>query len=236
VLIAVVSLVVYQALPREPPHKLLSKARRALQMREFARAEQLVGQIPAGAREYADGLLIDGEAATRQNHFEQAIACYEKIPAGDGEASLTATYCIGDLLFQLGEASEAETRYRRVLAVRPSDEWAREQLASLLTNFGRHWEALPHLFELVRTQRASVEQLDVASGSNHWRFARLAFRYAGGDKRHARSCPTGHGSFILHSSCFILAFSTVARSLSPRPERFTRTIASRPRSRARPMA
>src|SRR5262245_59618843 len=153
------SLVAYLAVPREPPHSLLTKARRALQTGDFARAEKLVAKIPAGAREYAEGLLIAGEAATRQNQFEQAIAWYEKIPAGDGDAAVTATYCTGDLLFQLGEASEAEARYRRVLTVRPSDAWAREQLASLLTSFGRHWEALPHLFELVRTQRASVEQL-----------------------------------------------------------------------------
>lgn len=37
----------------------------------------------------------------------------------------------------------------------------------------------------IAVQRASVDRLDVASGSNRWHFARLAFRYAGGDKRHA---------------------------------------------------
>ena len=37
----------------------------------------------------------------------------------------------------------------------------------------------------IAVQRAFVDHLDVASGSNRWRFARLAFRYAGGDKRHA---------------------------------------------------
>lgn len=37
----------------------------------------------------------------------------------------------------------------------------------------------------IAVQRASVDHLDVASGSNRWHFARLAFRYAGGDKRHA---------------------------------------------------
>ena len=42
--------------------------------------------------------------------------------------------------------------------------------------------ALPWLIDV---RRASVEHLDVASGSNRWHFARLAFRYAGGDKRHA---------------------------------------------------
>jgi translocation and assembly module TamB len=37
----------------------------------------------------------------------------------------------------------------------------------------------------IDVRRASIERLDVASGSNRWHFARLAFRYAGGDKRHA---------------------------------------------------
>jgi translocation and assembly module TamB len=37
----------------------------------------------------------------------------------------------------------------------------------------------------IAVQRTSVERLDLASGSNHWHFARLAFRYAGGDRRHA---------------------------------------------------
>jgi translocation and assembly module TamB len=37
----------------------------------------------------------------------------------------------------------------------------------------------------IAVQRTSVDHLDVASGSNRWHFARLAFRYAGGDRRHA---------------------------------------------------
>jgi hypothetical protein len=37
----------------------------------------------------------------------------------------------------------------------------------------------------IDVRRASIERLDVASGGNRWRFARLAFRYAGGDKHHA---------------------------------------------------
>jgi translocation and assembly module TamB len=42
--------------------------------------------------------------------------------------------------------------------------------------------ALPWSIDL---RRASIERLSVASGDNRWRFASLAFRYAGGDKRHA---------------------------------------------------
>jgi translocation and assembly module TamB len=37
----------------------------------------------------------------------------------------------------------------------------------------------------IDVRRASVAQLDVASGANRWRFARLAFHFTGDDKRHA---------------------------------------------------
>ena len=42
--------------------------------------------------------------------------------------------------------------------------------------------ALPWAIDV---RRASVERLNVASGDNRWHFARLGFRYAGGDRRHA---------------------------------------------------
>lgn len=37
----------------------------------------------------------------------------------------------------------------------------------------------------IDVRRASVAELDVASGANRWHFARLSFHYAGDDKRHA---------------------------------------------------
>jgi len=37
----------------------------------------------------------------------------------------------------------------------------------------------------ISVRRASVDQLSIASGDNRWHFARVAFRYAGGDTRHA---------------------------------------------------
>lgn len=149
----------YVAFPRDPPQKLLRQARRALQLQEFARAEKFAAQVPQAAPEFPDALLIAGEAATRQHQYEQAIAWYEKMPTWANDQFVTATYCVGDLLFQLGEARKAEDRYRRVLDMRPSDAWAREQLASLLVTFGRRWEAIPELFELVRSQHESVDQL-----------------------------------------------------------------------------
>src|SRR5438105_13889142 len=158
-LVAFAGLSAYELLPRASPRELLQNARRALSKRDFAEAETLALKVPAGAREYDDALLVAGEAATRQNHYEEAIAHYAKIPAGESDQAVTATYCTGDLLFQLGDASAAERQYRRVLAVRPGDRWTHEQLASLLGTFGRRWESIPHLFELLRSQHISGEQL-----------------------------------------------------------------------------
>ncbi len=149
----------FRALRREPPKKLLRDARRALQVGEFDRAEQIAVQIPPGSREYSDALLIAGEAATRQKRYPQAIAHYGGIPPDSSDQSVTGMYCIGDLLMQMGNAFEAERQYRRVLAVRPSDPWTLEQLAATLTTFGRRWEAMPYLFALAQMQRISVEQL-----------------------------------------------------------------------------
>jgi tetratricopeptide (TPR) repeat protein len=150
---------VFRALRRDPPQRLLRDARRALQVGAFARAEQIATQIPTDSREYSDGLLVAGESATRQNRLDQAIAYYAKIPPDSSDQSVTGMYCTADLLFQLGKLREAERQYRKVLAVRPSDVWTHQQLASFLLTFGRRWEAVPSLFALAQMEQISVDQL-----------------------------------------------------------------------------
>ena len=144
---------------QEPPAQLLRQAQRALDTGNYERAAQLAGRIPGASKESADGLLIAGEAATHLQDFERAIAIYERVPATAADPFATATYCIGDLLLQLGDAAGAEARYRKVLELRPADPWSREQLASLLVTFGRRWEALPVLFELLRAKALPAQQL-----------------------------------------------------------------------------
>ena len=151
--------IAYRRLTAVPPRQLLRSARRALTALDFTLAEQTAKKVPAAALEFNDAMLIAGEAATKQDRYEQAILYYARVPSGAGEQTATARYCAGDLLFQLGQASDAEVQYRLALAARPDDAWTHEQLASLLTSFGRHWEALPHLFQLVLMQQASIEQL-----------------------------------------------------------------------------
>jgi tetratricopeptide (TPR) repeat protein len=159
VLIASGSAIVYRRMTEVPPRQLLRSAKRALTAGDFAIAEQTAEKIAAGSLEFNDAMLIAGEAATKLNNYEQAIAHYSRIPTGAGEQTATARYCTGDLLVQLGQASDAEKQYRLALAARPDDVWAHEQLSSLLVSFGRHWEALPHLFQLLQMQQASIEQL-----------------------------------------------------------------------------
>ena len=141
------------------PEELLREARSAMRSGDYRRAEQFARRIRAGAAEYPDAMLVVGESLTRRREFQSAIEAYTAIPEDDSDQSITALYCTGDLLFHLGVAGRAEQSYRRVLARRPNDPFTHEQLASLLTTFGRRWEAIPHLFELVRQNRANAERL-----------------------------------------------------------------------------
>src|SRR5260370_8878906 len=102
--------------------------------------------------------MTPGEAATRQKHFEQAIGRYRGIADDARAEAATAASCMGHLLFELGEAREAEIQYRRALKLRPDDLATHGQLSSLLATFGRRWEAVPHLFELVRGQPPTTSQ------------------------------------------------------------------------------
>jgi tetratricopeptide (TPR) repeat protein len=134
-------------------------ADRALASGDFRMAEQWASKFDAAAPEFSDAMLIAGEAATKLDHYEQAIGYYDRIASTAGEQTATARYCAGDLLFQLGRAGDAEQRYREALAVRPDDRFALEQLSTLLASFGRQWEALPQVFQLVRMQQVSLDHL-----------------------------------------------------------------------------
>src|SRR5262249_28831546 len=142
-----------------PPRLLLRNARRALATGDFRLAERTAQKVAAGALEFNDAMLIAGEAATKLNDYDRAVRYYARVPSDAGKQTATARYCTGDLLVQLGQASDAEAQYRLALAAWPDDPWAHEQLSSLLIRFRRHWEALPHLFHMVRMRQAPLEQL-----------------------------------------------------------------------------
>jgi tetratricopeptide (TPR) repeat protein len=159
VLIAAASTIAYRQMTQAPPRQLLRNARRALGAGQYNLAEQTARKVAAGALEFNDAMLIAGEAATRLNDYERAIQYYARIPSNAGKQTATARYCTGDLLVQVGQASDAEEQYRLALVAWPDDLWAHEQLVSLLVSFRRHWEALPHLFHMVRMGQAPLEQL-----------------------------------------------------------------------------
>lgn len=139
--------------------ELRAEADRALRLGNYEGALRLAARVPEQSPHYAAARLIAGEAATKLDRFEEALEHYWAVPDDGSPASATALYCTGDLLFHLGKAGEAEQAYRRVLEFAPDDLLAREQLARLLTAFGRRWEAAPHLLELVRSGRFTSEHL-----------------------------------------------------------------------------
>lgn len=154
-----IALVLFGRGSNPAPDELLRDARTALRVGDYERAESLAACVPAASSRFAEARLIAGEAATRRGSYKRALEYYSEILDGEGQDSATALYCSGDLLLQLGRPSEAERYYRRALSRRPEDVATREQLARLLGAFGRRWESMPHLLDVVRVNPASVEFL-----------------------------------------------------------------------------
>jgi tetratricopeptide (TPR) repeat protein len=131
-------------------------ASRALRNGRFEEAERLA---LGAAEQHPQAWLIAGEAATKLGRLEQALEYYRRVPEDGSEASVTALYCSGDIQFHLGNAGRAEQLYRRVLAERPGDILAHEQIGKLLCLFGRRWESLPHLLAQVRSGHFTTTEL-----------------------------------------------------------------------------
>src|SRR5258708_4928734 len=100
--IAAVSTVGYFKLTAIPPRQLLRAAGRALTAGDFSLPERTAESIPVSSIEFNEAMLIAGEAATKQNRYEQAIGHYARISSRAGDQTATARVCAGDLLLQLG--------------------------------------------------------------------------------------------------------------------------------------
>ena len=143
-----------------PAEVLLADARKALAAKNYSAAEDFCLQIISRHGPLPAALLVAGESATKQGRLTEALGYYAQLPtdAGDRESAIGFA-AAGDILLHTYHASAAEAQYRRALKIDPQLLFAHDHLGYLLGIEGRRWESLPHLFELLRAERPSIESL-----------------------------------------------------------------------------
>ncbi len=151
-------------LPPEPPTKLkrtltLGPARVAAKAGQWDQAAALAGAFLRERPNDTKALLLAGEAAARQDRFDEAIRHYDLIRDTAGADAAIARLCSGDVRLKLGRLTEAERDFRRALELDPNQNRAVSRLAIVLMLSGRRWEAGPYLFNLVRSDEAGFDDL-----------------------------------------------------------------------------
>lgn len=140
--------------------ELLREADRAISLEDFEQAEVLAARVLSQNPSSPGALLVAGTAAEARRDFEQALTYYSRIDSEFVEQRLEALTRSGELRFNmLGQMSAAEQEFRNALAIDPSNTVAVDRLALLLRIEGRAWEAAPLLFQLVRQNQFTLEQL-----------------------------------------------------------------------------
>lgn len=137
----------------------LTHARGAIKAERYAEAEQAARAILGDSPDSAEAALIAAEALIGLNRGEEALDVLDRIPNDGSKDFVLAQATAGQILLDLGRATEAEQRFRKVLEIEPQQPFALSRLVLLMALEARRWESLPYLEALIRTDRFSVEDL-----------------------------------------------------------------------------
>lgn len=157
-----------------PLDALVLQARQALAQGDPFNAETICRRVLDRDPDSAEALLLAGEAAAKQDRLEDAVTYYHRVPDNSGPPAAVARLASGDLLLHAAHAESAERDLRAALDITPDLALAHERLAWLLGVEGRRFEALPHVYRLLRQYRATLELLlaagnhDVAFREQSW--------------------------------------------------------------------
>ncbi len=155
-LIAITVLVVGFSLSQRSAADEISRARSALDRKDFTRALSLAERSLRLEPQNPKALLIAGQSASGTQDFEKALGYLRQIPNDAGPLATTAKLETAEILFtHLKRASEAAEVYRSVLEVDPENTFAIHRIAYLLGIGGRNWEVIPYRLQLIRANQAS---------------------------------------------------------------------------------
>src|ERR1700687_5751136 len=147
--------------PHNSRAQVLERAALALQMRQFAEAEQLAVEARNASRTDAAAASILARALIAQNRGGEAIAPLEKAARRSSDANIETL--LGAALGSDGAGAEAIEQLRRTTARRPPFTPAFQELAGQLAKAGRVDEAIAVVESGLALAPETIElQLDLA--------------------------------------------------------------------------
>jgi tetratricopeptide (TPR) repeat protein len=142
-----------------PLRPTVTEARRKLAEGDLPAASRIARDLLADKPKSPEVLLIAGEAATKQKRLDDALRYYDAVPADRSAEFVTALWSAGSILLHSGQLSNAELKFRKILEMEPSNLIAHRNLAFLHCSTGRRFESIPHLFALLKSGTATIEDL-----------------------------------------------------------------------------
>jgi thioredoxin-like negative regulator of GroEL len=140
----------------------LASARAAFANEDYVAARSAALDVLASDADSPEALLIAGGAAAGLGDVPEAIACIDRLPRGRDRRINDARALAANLtLLKQYRASDAERRFREVLADDPRHLASVSGLASLLGLAGRRHEAIPLYLELIRQGQITTDQLSL---------------------------------------------------------------------------
>ncbi|MSR60246.1 MAG: tetratricopeptide repeat protein [Planctomycetaceae bacterium] len=149
--------------------RLCETALRAFAAEEYDVARSVAIDALWWDRSSTRAQLIAGDSAKALGRNSEAVERYDRLPMR-GRGMVTAhSNAAKLLLYDLGDPSGAERRFRQVLSASPGDPDAVLGLADLLGITSRRWEAIPLLLDVLRQGRFRTEHLTLlgAEGGAH---------------------------------------------------------------------
>jgi len=136
-----------------------SEAKRAFQRGDHVTALAICHELLRHQKDAPNVLLMAGESSSRLRQYGDAIRFYDRIPDSARSDAAVARWAAGEVTLQLGQMSATIHKMEQALALDAGSEKARDRLIYLLNLSGQRWRAYPHLFELARQNRSTVQHL-----------------------------------------------------------------------------
>ncbi len=139
--------------------QLLFDARAALVNGQHTEAESLARRVIAAGDLTAESRLVAGEAAVGLGASDRALAYLAPLLQGKDSHSVVALGAAANIHWERGELTQAEKLLRRLLEVKPEQQYSTSRLAYLLTLTGRHWESMPLRLSLMKLDSFQFDDL-----------------------------------------------------------------------------